>query len=348
MLYYGQTGLLAFPNVPREYSRVDDVIVNYVGKCRPTVERWLASVAKSSIAVSPNAAPLLKEICMAVNATKIYVSGSGGRMERESTGGVVFDLFDDMAKNVFKAKQLSPRARKRFACSMLPDLKTEGDVDDSDMEAAINAAFDKLENAVTSRGIAKKTTPTAFVVTVKKEGAADQIPDDVEIVDKNSSPRVVSVARDQTQTSQPNSKENEMATNKVAKKVAKKATTNGKAPSAPGARTKLYTHLANGGRGTFEQLIKACGGSEGSVRTALTDFKNPKYAPGGQVLAIVKDEDGVYGVGKGAHVKSAASRLGNVGAASKSKKRASRTKAASPASSNKSTKAKKRANGIAR
>ena len=49
-------------------------------------------------------------------------------------------------------------------------------------------------------------------------------------------------------------------------------------PAKIRAKRFVHTHLSAGDKATVEQLVKLSGSTEGSIRTALTDLKNPKYA----------------------------------------------------------------------
>ena len=49
---------------------------------------------------------------------------------------------------------------------------------------------------------------------------------------------------------------------------------------------------------TLEELVKELGSIESTITTAISDCKNPKYAPGGVALNIKKNEEGAYHIPK--------------------------------------------------
>lgn len=61
-----------------------------------------------------------------------------------------------------------------------------------------------------------------------------------------------------------------------------------------GVKRVLWDHFKGGGKGTLKELCKLTGGTEVSVRTALSDIRNPKYAPEGKALKVERDDNDVY------------------------------------------------------
>jgi len=75
----------------------------------------------------------------------------------------------------------------------------------------------------------------------------------------------------------------------------KPPTPKAKAVKAPGIKAQIAVLLSAGGSYTVAELVKATGGKEVSVRTALSDLKSRVYCGLPAPLAIFSN-DGVYRV----------------------------------------------------
>jgi hypothetical protein len=84
------------------------------------------------------------------------------------------------------------------------------------------------------------------------------------------------------------------ATSATKPAAAKKASTR-----KPGVKHAVHAILSEGKRVTLAQLVKMTGGTDVSIKTALSDLKNPKYGIGGKALNVIKDpNNGEYFVSK--------------------------------------------------
>lgn len=71
-----------------------------------------------------------------------------------------------------------------------------------------------------------------------------------------------------------------------------------------GVKVRLYElFLKKDFRASLAQLCKQLDATEVSVTTSIRDCRNPKYAPNEKPINIIKDEKGVYSVGRGAIVR---------------------------------------------
>jgi hypothetical protein len=301
----------------RTWSELDPTRPVYRGNL-PTVDRWLAVIHASPLTLTEPAFFAIKEITSMTAPIIVNVAEDGTIIANDSDAAPAFRLHDTDTME-FRVKVLTTKLTKARDLARFVSSATGTKVllvkasDEQRLVAAVEAAF---ASAATAR--ADAVVPLDELPESPDDGGSRT--NDVAAAGQEDTPStepVTQPAQGEAHMSKTTSKRSKSdkpsnnagaataATEKLAARVkgaAKKAAAPAKAPAkkaaaparGPGVKQRLHDAHKAGQKGTLEQWCKRLDANESSVRTAMTDLKNPKYAIDGKALKIEKDDNGVY------------------------------------------------------
>jgi flagellar biosynthesis GTPase FlhF len=292
----------ALATFKRVWNDVDDV--NKISVKTPTVARYLRAIANSKLAIDASAFALINVLKEQRMAYTIHVTKSGLIVPTQQADTVELDAANGIeACAALLEKHLSVRAMAAFASNVLKLEKALVRMNKGDkrIQDAVKAA---LANNV--RDDSNEIADAAQAASAKQQQAQAERSD---VSDDAKADKALAKAAAKLQAQAAKQARNEAqaqakAERQQADREARRAPTNNgnsdkpkrASTRGPGTKQIVYDFLVKGGKATFEQLMAMCpaGITASTLRTALTDTKNPKYAPNHEALIINVSDKGVF------------------------------------------------------
>lgn len=266
----------------RTWFDVDEF--NHMGGRLPTVEYFINALASSRLPIDKKALALLRHMKEQHMAHVVYVTTNGDLAAEPSEASIAVDAQRPIQDAVDElTAKLSERALARFVTAALKltdeldRLKKSNAKTPQRIEEALRAVLPQRNDM----RVADAADKALAVKGANVDGDKPQRKPPIKITKPKAEPQAA-----------PKPKADDKPKDDTTKAPRTRTT-------GPSVKRIVYDYLAAGKRGTIEELMALCpaGITLSSVRTALSDIKNPKYAPDGKALKVVVN-DGVYSIEK--------------------------------------------------